>query len=376
MKKAFSYWESAHVIGEIDTLIIGGGIVGLSAALRRHEMDTNERVAIVERAPMCGGGSTKNAGFACFGSPSELLSDLRQMSRSEVIDLIRKRWRGLQGLRKLVGDREMDYRPTGGIELFRKEEDQLAQECLNALGKLNGLMEDAIGQSPFEVMQPYELDSFGFEGFNVAINNTLEGAINTGKMYAALRAMAAEAGVVFLNGLTAQRFSETESGVELETDYGVLHASRLLIGTNGFARELVPGLDVTPARNLVLMTEPIPELKWEGTFHMQEGYVYFRNVGQRILIGGARHLDDQWRSTDSYPPDEVSEHLEQLINRNILPFRAAKITHRWTGYLGVGNKKTVLMDEISHNVAYAVRMGGMGVAIGNAVGAELADLLD
>lgn len=87
-ERAFSYWESAHVIGPIDTLIVGGGIVGLSAALRRCEMDSNERVVIVERDALSGGGSTKNAGFACFGSPSELLSDLRQMSRDEVIELI------------------------------------------------------------------------------------------------------------------------------------------------------------------------------------------------------------------------------------------------------------------------------------------------
>ncbi len=376
MKRAFSYWESAHVIGPIDTLIVGGGIVGLSAALRRCEMDSNERVVIVERDALSGGGSTKNAGFACFGSPSELLSDLRQMSRDEVIELIRKRWRGLQGLRKLVGDREMDYRLTGGIELFRSEEDALSSACLESIVELNSLMEDAIGQSPFETLAPEELEHFGFQGFSVAINNTLEGSINTGKMYSTLRSMALEAGVLILNGLTATGFSLEGDDVELHTDSGSLRASRLLISTNGFARELLPELDVSPGRNLVLLTEPIPELQWEGTFHMQEGYVYFRNVENRILIGGARHLDASWNDTSSSPPSEVRAHLESLLNRNILPFRAAKITHSWMGYLGIGMKKTILSGKLSPRVGYTVRMGGMGVAIGNAAGSALADMID
>jgi hypothetical protein len=45
------------------------------------------------------GASTKNAGFACFGSLSEIIDDLK--SHSEEGNSTRsKRWKGLQLLRK------------------------------------------------------------------------------------------------------------------------------------------------------------------------------------------------------------------------------------------------------------------------------------
>jgi hypothetical protein len=43
--------------------------------------------------------------------------------------------------------------------------------------------------------------------------------------------------------------------------------------------------------------------------------------------------------------------------------------------MGVGEKKTTIVKLISPNVACSVRMGGMGVAIGSLIGAEVADLI-
>jgi glycine/D-amino acid oxidase-like deaminating enzyme len=46
-----------------------------------------------------------------------------------------------------------------------------------------------------------------------------------------------------------------------------------------------------PARAQVLITKPIDSLKIKGTFHMDRGYYYFRNIDNRVLIGGGRNLD-------------------------------------------------------------------------------------
>ena len=48
------------------------------------------------------GASTKNAGFACFGSLSEIIDDLKSHSEEEVIQLVKKRVDGLQLLRETL----------------------------------------------------------------------------------------------------------------------------------------------------------------------------------------------------------------------------------------------------------------------------------
>ena len=72
---AFSYWESQQWLSERNLVVVGGGIVGLSAALRVRELHPNWKITVIERHPFGGGGSTRNAGFACFGSATELRED-------------------------------------------------------------------------------------------------------------------------------------------------------------------------------------------------------------------------------------------------------------------------------------------------------------
>ena len=113
-----SYWEIKSWFADVDYTIVGSGIVGLHAALRLRERFPEAKILIIEKGPLPQGASTKNAGFACFGSLSEINDDLRTHSEEEVIALIQKRWNGLQLLRKRLGDAVIDFKPYGGYELF------------------------------------------------------------------------------------------------------------------------------------------------------------------------------------------------------------------------------------------------------------------
>ena len=48
---------------------------------------------------------------------------------------------------------------------------------------------------------------------------------------------------------------------------------------------------ITPARGQIIVTEPIDDLPWTGCHHFDEGFYYFRNIGNRVLLGGARNQD-------------------------------------------------------------------------------------
>jgi glycine/D-amino acid oxidase-like deaminating enzyme len=63
-----SYWERTSFLQNYDYTIVGAGIVGLFAAIEIKKKNARAKVLVIERSALPDGASTKNAGFACFGS--------------------------------------------------------------------------------------------------------------------------------------------------------------------------------------------------------------------------------------------------------------------------------------------------------------------
>jgi hypothetical protein len=63
------------------------------------------------------------------------------------------------------------------------------------------------------------------------------------------------------------------------------------------------------------------------------------------------------------------------LKTTVLPGSNYEVEYRWSGIMGVGNKKRPIVKQISNNVFCGVRLGGMGVAIGSLVGKSLAGLI-
>ena len=95
-----------------------------------------------------------------------------------------------------------------------------------------------------------------------------------------------------------------------------------------------------------------------------------------MLIGGGRNLNFETERTTKFGLTElVQNKLEQYLRDMILPGKKFKIEQRWSGIMAFGDKKTVLTQQLSSNVFCAVRLGGIGIAIGSLIGKEAADLL-
>lgn len=367
-----SYWELKNWFTNVDFTIVGSGIVGLHTGLRLREKYPDSKILILEKGVLPQGASTKNAGFACFGSLSEIIDDLKSHTEEEVIQLIQKRWSGLQLLRKRLGDSAIDFKPYGGYELFLKEEESSYAECLNKLPFINEIVRPLFKADVFSK----EVDRFGFGGIHeYLIFNPFEAQIDTGNMMQTLLKQAVSQDILILNQQTVTSHFDRENDVEVALDAFSFTTKKLLFTTNGFANSLTNGA-VKPARAQVLITEPIPNLDIKGTFHLDRGYYYFRNIGDRILLGGGRNLDFETETTTKFGQTEiVQKKLEDLLKEVILPNHKFKIEHRWSGIMGIGNSKKPIVSQLSENVYCGVRLGGMGVAIGSLIGTELADLI-
>ncbi len=91
MGQRFSYWEQKSFLSNFDVIIIGSGIVGLSAALRLKKQKPAMRIGILESGFLPAGASTKNAGFACFGSVSEALDEIKSYGADSFLRLVELR---------------------------------------------------------------------------------------------------------------------------------------------------------------------------------------------------------------------------------------------------------------------------------------------
>lgn len=368
-----SYWEIKSWFTNIDYTIVGSGIVGLSCALSLKKRFPKANILILEKGTLPQGASTKNAGFACFGSLSEILDDLKTHSEDEVLDIISKRLEGLNLLRKNLGDQNINYLQYGGYELFPEKDDGLYDICLSKREHINTFLKPVFKEDVFSLKD----NGFLFKNIKQGyIFNPFEGQIDTGKMMETLLQKAQSNDIKILNNIVVEDYEELNHSVSVKTNIFEFSTKKLLIATNGFASQLI-NEPVKPARAQVLITKPIKDLHIKGAFHLNKGYFYFRNIDDRILFGGGRHLDFKGEETTTLAQTVlIQSNLEIILRDIILPNIPFEIEHRWSGIMGVGNQKKAIVKQLSNHVYCGVRLGGMGIAIGSSIGNNLAQLVD
>ena len=391
----WSFWENKS-FKKYDYIIVGAGITGLSTAASLVEKNPKAKIAVLERGFLPTGASTKNAGFACFGSLSEIASDLETMSETELIDLITNRLEGVEKLRNRLGDKKIGYKNYGGYELIL--DNQLPY--LEKLEEVNELLQPIFkGQKVFKTKDGL-IEGFGFNARYVRriVYNRFEGQINTGKMMKSLLNYVQKRGVTVFTGCEVMDFEDTGNKAEGKRDNVIVKvknplqneknnqiieiaASKVAICTNAFSKKLIPELDLQAGRGQVLVTKPLNYLRFKGTFHLDEGFYYFRNFGKRIILGGGRNIDFEGETTIKLETTElIIEDLKSKLNTIIIPKQKFEIESTWAGIMAFSSNseaktKTPLLQNYSKNIVLGVRLGGMGVALGSKLGEQIASML-
>ncbi|NJK82582.1 MAG: FAD-binding oxidoreductase [Saprospiraceae bacterium] len=365
-----SFWEVDSYFKKADYVVIGGGIVGLNAVLQLRHLQPNANIVLIEGNATPLGASTRNAGFACFGSPTELISDLATHDEQTVWNLVQQRWDGWQRLSQKVTNPYMDYEPLGGYEIFKTGEEAIFEQCVAQLDEFNRQFWQITGQRTTFSVVDEQIPHFAFQGVKHLIFSKLEGQLHPAKMIMRLQQLAQAAHIQLFFGLKIKQLDEHPNEVQLHFDNGwTLCAEKVLVATNGFAQQLMPHLAVQAARNQVLITKPISGLSLKGCFHYEQGYYYFRNVGNRILLGGGRNLAKEEEQTAEFGvTNQIQQALTNLLHQVIAPHKKVTIERWWSGILGVGELKQPIVEMTSPRIGVAVRMGGMGIAIGSLVG--------
>ncbi len=364
----YSFWEKKFIESPTDITIIGSGIVGLSTAISIKEKSKELTVKIIERGSMPYGASTKNAGFSCFGSVSELLEDVQNMGENACMEVVRMRWEGLNMLKSRVGEAGLEYHHGGGTELFRTSDRLLMDQCLEDLSLCNKMIETQIGLKVcYEKKENQLLKNFE----STSIFNQYEGTINPMSMMNMLISKALKSGIEIINGINIVEIDKSNRILYSSNDLKIIYKN-LIVCTNGFAAGLLSDLPVTPARNQVLITSPLKDLELTSGYHMDKGYIYFRQYEGRILLGGGRNIDPVTETTDQFGNTALIQDYLKNVLESIYPGATDQIEHWWSGILGVGASKYPILKWVDDHILVGVRLGGMGVAIGSYLGEKLA----
>ncbi|WP_160136739.1 NAD(P)/FAD-dependent oxidoreductase [Chryseobacterium sp. c4a] len=359
-----SIWEQETFYRKRNIIIIGGGFSGLWTAISIKEKFPEKSVLIIERNRVPLGASTRNAGFACFGSLTEVIADSRKMGWEKTLELVKMRFDGLQKIRQYFKNDEIDFEGNGGYEILNNDEPLLY------INDVNEKLKSITGLEETYSLKQNKIKEFGLGKSQFLVENPCEGGLHSGKLLQKLLEKCYELKIEFLFGTEVKEIQETRNEVSVQFSEGVfVNGDQLIHCTNAFSSQFLEKENIIPARGQILLTEPVENLKLKGTFHYDEGFYYFRNLGNRVLLGGGRNQDFKTEETTAFETTAfLQDHLENFLKEIILPDQTFKISLRWSGIMAMGNEKTPIIKQLSERQFCAVRLSGMGVALAPKVG--------
>ncbi|MEQ8523604.1 FAD-dependent oxidoreductase [Gracilimonas sp.] len=361
-----SFWESELYDREFDLIVLGAGLTGQSIAYFFKQNNPDKKVLVLDRGFYPIGASTRNAGFACFGSVTEHMADMQIEEEANIIDRIRRRINGLSLLRQTLGDENIAYREPGAYEIFTDSE--AYEQALDQLDVCNRWLQQAAGLE--NVYQKTEHNGFP------AISIQHEGCLHPGKMMHTLYEKNLASGVEFRWQSQVNKVYKEDGVLTLENGFE-FKGNQLAIATNSFTSALLDDVEIKPGRGFVFVTKPISDLAWKGTYHFDRGYYYFRGVeDNRLLLGGARSLDIDVETTTEFGTNEkIKKHLISFANDVLRLPTGWEIDKEWSGIMGFTTTKSPVLKRISNKTTVIAGLSGMGVALGMQLGREAADLV-
>ncbi len=371
-----SIWERESFYAPQDITIIGAGLMGLWSALELKKRNPHLRITLLERNPVPLGASTRNAGFACFGSPTELLSDIDTMGTDAMLTVAEMRYKGIEKIKSHFTDAQIGLDHCGGYECINKSYEGW-DELADKLDWLNKLLRPITGINKSFFANPSKLESMGLVNFDSLIENSGEAALHSGKLVKLLTQKVQEAGLQIMNGVALEKWEKDGDQIRLYTQNGLqMHTDQLLFCTNAFTQELLPGFAVSPGRGQIIVTTPILNLPLKGTFHYDRGFYYWRNLDNCVMIGGARNAAfEEETTTELAGTEKIKDELIAFLSRHLHPSFQYQIAHHWSGIMGFTPNHQPLLSLVAPNVYAAIACNGMGVALTPVMAEKIADLL-
>ncbi|MGR3761363.1 NAD(P)/FAD-dependent oxidoreductase [Roseobacteraceae bacterium NS-SX3] len=371
-------WPELQEDTAADVAIIGGGFTGLSAAL--HLAQAGASVAVLEAEAPGWGASGRNGGFCCLGGAK---LSARAMERQFGAAAARTYEAGEEAAVHLV----RSLLDTHGIEAdtHSRGETRMAHSS-RALRSLLAEAEEiaAAGGSP-QFLEESQLSQAGLNGpFLGALTTPVGFALNPRKYLFGLARAARTAGARLCAHTPAREIARQGSRYLITTPKAVLRAEQVVIATNGYSSEDLPGWlagRYMPAQSTVMVTRPMTEseLLAQGWTTSQMAYDtrnllhYFRLMPDRRFLFGMRG------GLFSSPRAEagIRRKLRRDFDVMFPAWRGVETTHCWSGMVCLSRGLVPFAGPVPGQPGLFAGLcyHGNGVAMGTYAGKLLASLV-
>ncbi|MBZ0130955.1 MAG: FAD-binding oxidoreductase [Rhodobacteraceae bacterium] len=385
-----SYWESTvpgpispePASGEIRTeiAVIGGGFTGLNAALQLAE-EHSAQVHVIEAGSFGWGASGRNGGFCCLGGAKlSLAGQVRQFGLDET--------RRFVAFQKQAIARVADNLERYGIEAECHSDGELQLAHSPAAYKRMQAEAEADRQSFGLTYQAYPkaaLAGIGADspGFHGGIREAEGFALNPLKYVQGLAHAAETRGVTLHANSPATAITQTGSGFVITTPQARICTDRLIVATNGYSADDVPGAmrgRFLPVVSAVLVTRPISAREqadqgWSSdlmSYDSRHLLHYFRLMPDGRFLFGQRGAV-RWTASAT----EWARRTNRRDFEAMFPAWAnVETAHFWAGLLCLTPRLHPFLGPLPGLPGAFAAYGyhGNGVAMASAVGRALGDM--
>ncbi|NUT45628.1 MAG: FAD-dependent oxidoreductase [Thermoactinospora sp.] len=367
-----------------DLAIVGGGFSGLWTALLAKERDPKRDVVLLEAQTVGWAASGRNGGF-CHASLTHGLENGLERWPQEIATLYRLGIENLDEIEETIRRYDIDcsWERTGEMNVATEPWQLDGMEEAYTIGRELGMdiqFLDA-SQARAEVNSPTYLGGLWERG-DCAM-------LDPARLAWGLRQACLSLGVRIYEHSRVLGMDRDGTSMELTTQYGTLHAARVVLGTGVFS-PLLKRLKyyLVPVYDYALMTEPLSAAQRESIgWHNRQGmgdnayqFHYYRITDDNSILWGG--YDAIYYSggkiKSSYDQrDTTFLKLAEQFYDTFPQLEDVKFSHRWGGVIDTCSRYSAFYGTAyGSRVAYAVGYTGLGVAATRFGANVMLDLLD
>ncbi|WP_319529284.1 FAD-binding oxidoreductase [uncultured Cohaesibacter sp.] len=363
---------------ETDTVVIGGGFTGLSAA--RHLAKAGRDVVLLEAQGAGWGASGRNNGqviptltaaepdawVARFGETGKRFAEMIGASAGMLYDAIREE--------DIVSD--ADAEQTGWFQPAHSPgRTKLSQKRVEAWSRF--------GLDVRYLDRKETSDLLGTEHWYGGMLAPSGGHINPLGLARGLAKAAERHGVTIHENTPVLSYEHDGAKWIVKTEGGTVTARALILATNAYTGELVPRLarrlahSIVPVSSWQMSTEPLSDelratiLPGRQAVSDTRGDLRFFHYDRdnRLITGGAiMGFGDLAKRMANKAANNLADSFPQLA--------PPKMTHIWNGYLSMNWDRFPRVHSLGPNGWTWIGCNGRGVALGYALGREMARAVD